>query len=137
MEKLSTYEAVQQLVDSQEHDRCLLLREDFVNCGPSNEVEDALQQLVAENRLAQLREDAFAYPQVSQLDKQKLILQYSLQELAVEYAKRKGAVVKASSAQREYTEGSTQVPNGRWVGVDRPIEGEMRFRKRTVRFEHV
>ena len=136
METQATYEAVRQLVDSQEGISSLLLRDDFAVCGPREEVDKALARLVAEERMVALRDDAFAFTELSTFSG-KRILRCTLQSLAEEYAVRRGASICMTSAQREYYEGSTQVPNGRWIGVDRKIGGELRFLKQAVQFELV
>ncbi len=131
-----TYKRLAQLVDDQEDTAPLLLREDFVSCGPAPAVASALTQLVADNRLAQLRDDAFAYVERSKRSN-KLILRRTLQDLAREYARRRGVEIRLSSAQAEYNAGSTQVPNGCYIGVSQAIEGRLQYGQRTVEYECV
>ncbi len=131
-----THQRVAQLIDDQEAEAPLLLRCDFDDCGPDAEVTAALEELVATGRLAQLREDAYAYIEYSERF-QKVILRRTLQDLGRQYALRHGAEIRLSSAQAEYNAGSHQVPNGRWIGVDRAIEGRLQFRGRTVEYECV
>ena len=45
--------------------------------------------------------------------------------------------MRPATAMMAYNASSSQVPNGRYVGVDRPIEGKLQFRKRTVMYEYV
>ncbi len=132
----NTYARVAHLVDDQEDTACLLLREDFASCGSDEAVGTALNRLVTDGRLAQLRDDAYAFVEWSDLFN-KVILRCSLQDLAREYAVRRGAEIRLSSAQAEYNAGSTQVPNGCYVGVSQPIEGRLQFRQRTVEYECV
>lgn len=132
-----TYERVAQLVDEQELVSCLLLREDFAACGPEAEVEAALDRLVANDRLARLREDAYAFTEISPYTGQ-LTLRCTIQNLAEEYAMRQGADICLTEAQADYASGrSKQIPNGAWVGVTRPVLGTLRYGRQEVGFECV
>ena len=134
---LSTYERVAQLVDEQEFASCLLLRDELSSCGPQDEVDAALERLVADNRLARLREDAYAFTEVSPYTGQ-MTLRCTIESLAQEYAIRRGARIWLTEAQADYASGrSKQVPNGAWIGVTQPVEGTLRYGRQEVGFEYV
>ncbi len=133
----TTYDRVAQLLEAGRDAVCLLLREDFADCGPAVEVDAALERMVGKGELAQLREDAFTYTELSPYTGQ-LTLRYSLDALAREYAELKGATVVPTEAQFEYAQGLTkQIPNNRFVGVNRPVEGQLQYGRQRVEFQYV
>jgi hypothetical protein len=137
MDKTPAYIAALELVDAQREEVCLLLREDFNLCGPKQDVDAAIEELIDLGKLAKLREDAYAFLETSSISG-KPVLRCGLQALAIEYAERKGANIQNTLAQELYASGaSKQVPNSRFVGVDRPIEGSLTFRQRSVSYECV
>ncbi len=137
MKKNLAYTRALKLVEDQQDEMCLLLREDFDSCGPEQDVDAAIEKLIDLGKLAKLREDAYAFLETSSISG-KPVLRCGLQALAIEYAERKGANIQNTVAQTLYASGaSKQVPNSRFVGVDRPIEGSLTFRQRSVSYECV
>ena len=130
----STYDRLAQFLTGIEDPSCILLREDFDACGPPSEVDAALERLVAEEKLARLRDDAYGLTRISRYTG-GLALRGIMEDLAGQYAIRRGAELRLTEAQADYASGrSKQIPNGYWVGVDRPIPGGLNFRKRAVRY---
>ena len=116
---------------------CLLLREDLADLGTVAEVDAALGELVEGEELVRLREGVYGLTEWS-TDFRRRVLACGLEACAKEYARRQGARVRPTEAQRRYNAGlSSQVPNACTVGVDREVCGEVSYRGKAIAFERV
>ena len=113
----------------------VVLTKEVIGLGKERSVSRALHRLVAEKQIARIGQGVYARVRTSSLTG-RLILERPLVDLAKEFAVQAGATVKLTQAEQDYLNGSTQVPMGNVVAVDRPIRKILRYQGREVRFEY-
>lgn len=114
----------------------VVLKRDVTSLGNPSAVNRALDRLIEEGCLTRLADGVYARVRTSSLTG-GLILERPLIDLAKEFAKKSGATIKLTQAEKDYLDGSTQVPMGNVVAVDRRISKVLSYCGGEVSFEHV
>ena len=115
----------------------LFLLGDFESAGTPEEVAAGLDVLMREGTITRVGDDLYARMVTSWLTKEP-VPEGTLQQLARIYARRVGAIPVPTAFEFEKLEGRhNQVSVGRTVGVDRPLDVELRWNDHVVKFEYV
>lgn len=113
----------------------VFLREDFEDLADYDQVGRALRILVSEGELIKLGYGVYAKTKESSISRQKILIE-PLPKLAREAMDKLGYSSKdPSDLDISYRDGSTQVPTGRVVPVNRPVSRELSYKDATISYE--
>lgn len=115
----------------------VFLRADFEDFGSYNQVGVILKKLVEEETLVSIGYGAYARTRKSSITG-KSIPELPLKALVTILIKKMGLKVCPTKAEKDYNSGrSTQVPNGRVVGVRGRISRKISFEGQEIYYETV
>lgn len=118
-------------------DTALVLRGDFEGVASYRQVGRVFKELQREGKLARIGQGVYARARPSKING-KIVPEGALPDLARELAARMGANVVRTPEEQAYFEGrTTQVPVGRYIGIDKRSQKKLRWTRGTVYFETI